>query len=357
LRRARFFGAIAALLAVYSAAMPAQTPYARIGVRVADTSGVAIADAELLLYDDVTRLSSAARTDSVGAARLTIAKPSSSLVLTARKLGYAVVSRRLDVRTDDSLFVEITLSHAITVLPRVGIDASRLPKDRQPFIDAAEIANDTRSILSLSDVMKKLRPDVTYQDRKCLPRHRGAPLMRGPIPATRRDELGEEVYVNGRWIPWEWDPGHLIHSEHIAEVRYVNCFDKSIEGLSEVPWPALYVTLKPGIGWDLKRGSFEDPNSRPTSRAASPVVQRRILGVFDNLTGDPISGVTVVDSGSGTWALTTATGTVDLAFLGAGTWTVYVRKPGYTEQRLSVRISPADSTPITLVLLKSNRRR
>ena len=84
-----------------------------------------------------------------------------------------------------------------------------------------------------------------------------APLVRGPIPATRDDLLKMEVYVNGRWVPPEWDPGHLIHSEHIAEVRYVDCFDKSMPGLPQLPWGALYVTLKPGIDWNLKRGSFE----------------------------------------------------------------------------------------------------
>ena len=62
--------------------------------------------------------------------------------------------------------------------------------------------------------------------------------------------------MNGRWIPPEWDPWNSISSDHIAEIRYVNCNDKSIPGLPERAWASVYVTLKPRIGWSLRTGSY-----------------------------------------------------------------------------------------------------
>jgi hypothetical protein len=44
-----------------------------------------------------------------------------------------------------------------------------------------------------------------------------------------------------------------IRSEHLAEVRYVNCWDTSMSGLGTNN--AIYIVLKPGIAWDWGRGS------------------------------------------------------------------------------------------------------
>jgi Carboxypeptidase regulatory-like domain len=86
---------------------------------------------------------------------------------------------------------------------------------------------------------------------------------------------------------------------------------------------------------------------------AKPAAYRhRLLGVFDELTGEPIAGVEVADSTSGTFATTTATGTVSLAFLPEGLSTLRIRKLGYAELHLPVVISPKDSLPITLTLGK-----
>jgi hypothetical protein len=79
----------------------------------------------------------------------------------------------------------------------------------------------------------------------------------------------------------------------------------------------------------------------------------RILGVYADDSGNPIAGVAVVDSASGTQALTTSTGTVDLGFLADGSWTMFIRKSGYVEQKILVEISATKLTPITVVLSKS----
>jgi len=88
--------------------------------------------------------------------------------------------------------------------------------------------------------------------------------------------------------------------------------------------------------------------ARVPAPSAQPVP--RILGVFDNATGEPVAGVQVVDMLTGTSALTTATGTVSLSFLSPGGSLVRIRKVGYALQTMSIPMSPSDTAPITVLL-------
>jgi hypothetical protein len=74
---------------------------------------------------------------------------------------------------------------------------------------------------------------------------------------------------------------------------------------------------------------------------------RRIIGVFDAEAGTPLEGVRIVDAFSGTYAMTTGTGTARLDFLtyrGAAAF-VELRKLGYEPKQIVV--SRADTVPIT----------
>lgn len=83
-----------------------------------------------------------------------------------------------------------------------------------------------------------------------------------------------------------------------------------------------------------------------------PAYRHRILGVF-NTEGKPMEGVEVTDLKSGTTALTTSTGTVTLAYLPEGGSDVRVRQVGYVPVTQFVRIGPADTTPVTVILISS----
>ncbi len=96
--------------------------------------------------------------------------------------------------------------------------------------------------------------------------------------------------------------------------------------------------------------------SAASAQAPTPSVQRvpkyraRVLGVFDDASGDPIDSVRVTDVVNGNSSLTTRTGTVSLIFLPDGGSLTRVQKIGYEAQTLMISISPTDTTPVTLVL-------
>lgn len=91
---------------------------------------------------------------------------------------------------------------------------------------------------------------------------------------------------------------------------------------------------------------------RPTPAQSSAVHTARILGTYDQSSGEPIEDVRVGDLLSGSYALTTKTGTVALSFLSEGGGFVRVQKIGYQVQTMFVAITPADTAPLTIVLAR-----
>ncbi len=175
-----------------------------------------------------------------------------------------------------------------------------------------------------------------------------------------------------------------ILPEHIEQIQYVDEFDNSIGKVGSNS--ALFIVLKEGIVYEPGRISYvRDPSARiPGLRAALPGVQTttspppslvglpgrdssmanpdsasalpryryRVLGLFDQDTGDVIEGARVVDVKTGTYANTSPTGTVSLIFLPEGGSLLRITKAGYEDLNLSVDIGPAAATPLTLLMKK-----
>jgi glucose/arabinose dehydrogenase len=95
---------------------------------------------------------------------------------------------------------------------------------------------------------------------------------------------------------------------------------------------------------------------RARPRAASlPRYRHRLLGAYEETTGNPIEGVEVMDVMSGTTDRTSQTGTVSLAFLPDGGSLVRLRKAGYATLTVTAGISPKETAPMTIVMKRSAR--
>ena len=81
-----------------------------------------------------------------------------------------------------------------------------------------------------------------------------------------------------------------------------------------------------------------------------PAYRARILGVFDVNSGEPIEGAQVTDILSRMSSVTTKTGTVSLIFLPDSGSMIRVQKIGYQASTMVVKISQADTVPITMLL-------
>ncbi len=91
-------------------------------------------------------------------------------------------------------------------------------------------------------------------------------------------------------------------------------------------------------------------SAQAAAGTALPRYRARLLGVYDETSGEPIEGVRVLDIATGTWAQTSTSGAVALFFLPDGGSLVRLQKIGYEVMTLPVAISPRDTTPLTIVM-------
>ena len=236
-----------------------------VHVRVTDSARAPLGGVEVTVVSDSARLVRFGHTDDAGQYTFSIAPENQHYRIAARHIGYVAVSRMLAVSGADTMAVELSLRAIATRLDTVRIAERPLPLAKQPFIGANEIASDTRSVLLLRDVVLKMRPDIDYQAYKCARMVIGS-VYPGPIPRSHivrmsrmPDPPRARVYVNGDWIPSEYDPWNGIYAEHIAQVMYVGCRDASIPGLPPSAFASVYVVLKNGFGWDYKSRSTQGP--------------------------------------------------------------------------------------------------
>ncbi len=92
----------------------------------------------------------------------------------------------------------------------------------------------------------------------------------------------------------------------------------------------------------------------PATSGAQRAGPSRIIGVYDSLTGAPMEGVRIRDVLNGTIAITTATGTANLAFLSykGETGIIDILKLGYRAEQ--VIVNRADTMPITYLLVRTH---
>ena len=284
----------------------------------------------------------------------------------------------------DTLTVLFSMNRIAQPLEAVRISAREDAARKSYYIDNEEIANSDRPLFTSVDIIEKLRPDMVWgragpggpcgkissvfvNGRRILQSPTAGTMAASrralaPGDARRRTSAGRTMVLDKYKVTGM--PAEIlsvIRPEHIAEMTYNDCFEKSVR--VNRGDNAAFVILKPGVGYDNEEGSYVIDGPAPRRRAERgapaestgvfPSWRVRILGVFDNESGESIEGAEVVDVVTGTTALTTKTGTVSLAFLPEGGSEVLVKKAGYKPLMIEVLISPRDTVPITLTMVKN----
>ncbi|HEY6825554.1 MAG TPA: carboxypeptidase regulatory-like domain-containing protein [Gemmatimonadaceae bacterium] len=368
------------MLAVAASAGRAQVaPTATLRVRVTDSLGTPLAGAEVSVVHGLAGVLARATTDERGVQALTIPRTGEDHELVVRRIGF----QRVDLFFNDTthtLAFDVRLRRVVATLDTVRVTANEDVRRKSYFIDAEAIEQSSRPIIDALDVVTKLRPDMIW-GRAGKPDALG---MHGPgwLPTARRAMISaarsggcppvQDVWVNGdrqRLVPIDplaarrrtGDAAAIspviatvlasIKPEHIAEMEYHPCTDHA-DDLPTRASNAIFVTLKPGIGYAPVTGSYVLASTSAPAVRADPALPLRILGVFDGESGEPIAGVHVVDAATGTYARTTITGTVSLGFMPAGNWRLSFEKAGYDSLSMPIVISARDTNPVTVILTR-----
>ena len=327
-----------------------------------------------------------ATTDDRGRAVLSLSgvTPDADYGLVVRKIGFVRADRFFRVNHDSIVF-DIVLQPVVRELEPVVVTAEQDLRRKSYHIDADEIEKSSAVLLDATDILAKIKPymicgrncspmastQVKSTVRKCPTLAFAPPRLKCPED-DKPPSIATNVWVNGRRIrlmpPDEMaiarqhgvlaglSPGSMtvlseIKPEHIAEMTYVDEMDSSVGLIGSEG--GLFIVLKPNVVYEPGRDSYvmEAP-PETTKPAALPAYRLRILGVFDGDSGEPIEGASVTDVTTGTYARTTGTGTVSLAFLPDGGTPLRITKAGYDDLTIGVEITPEKVDPITLVMVK-----
>lgn len=352
-----------------SAANAQRVDSVTVRLRVADTANRPVAGADVSVIHGLNDVRAAGVADANGTRVLRLARTNDAIEIVARRIGYARASVFV-TPASDTLSLDITLKPAPQTLATVKVTAQEDVKRRSYHVDADEIENSSRLIMNGMDVLTKLKPDIlSGRMPGCgvqsvwVNGKRIFNVLLDEMAVARLPRSPSRVRASGRRAVTAGSGGSVIDTiatimtsikpEHIAEMNYLDCFDNSMPGLHASS--ALYVVLKEGIGFEPGVGSYvADTKPNSATGAAMPAMlapyRKRLLGVFDLATGNPLQNVQVLDVARGTFAFTTATGSVSLVFLPEGTSMLRLHRDGYVDTTFTVTIEPSDTMPLTLVL-------
>jgi len=387
-------------------------PPLTINVRVVDSAAVALVGAEVTVVQGLNDTRANGTTDARGVASLTIANPDGSYQIIVRKIGLLREAEFFHARPGPLTF-QVVMHRAVQSLAPVEVNAREDVKRKSYFIDADEIAKHADELIDATDILKKLRPDMIC-GRSCSPLQAAGAATKAPVrkcptfafqprrtcPVVNdpNPSLAANVWVNGVWIRSiatdticqmgrrgilaGLSPGSMqvlceIQPEHIEQITYADEFNTSVGKPHSDS--AIYIVLKQGIAYEPGARSYVvDESAEPGKKGAAvrqvgvsrdsavaprdsavalPTYRYRLLGVFDQDTGDPIEGAHVTEVKSGDYVTTTATGTVSLIFLPEGSSLLKITRAGYQALDLSVDIGPNATTALTLLMKKTPERR
>jgi hypothetical protein len=267
----RSVGALLLICAAASERASAQAPPRRITVEVVgDSTQTVLPGSDVSLLAGDRRILAQGVTAASGRVSLMVgAATASSVAIVVRKIGYNAAEGVIAGWEGDTA-VRVVLSRQVQTLDGVVTNAMAYKKDYQ--IGAEEIAHTNRGLFNALIVLEKLRPLMLGDSfRLCGPSDKiwinGQRVMFGPLsmPTVGRGHVGGPPPMTAdRSAPTQlhadaddYNPRteilSTIRGEDIEEMHYLNCWARPPAGLRN---DALYITLKPGIAWDWKHGSY-----------------------------------------------------------------------------------------------------
>ncbi len=83
---------------------------------------------------------------------------------------------------------------------------------------------------------------------------------------------------------------------------------------------------------------------------SNPRAPLRIIGVYDETSGQPIPAVEISETATGTSVMTSTTGAANLGFIVPKGGEIRLRKIGFEEQTMTIAMGTADTMPITVIM-------
>lgn len=267
---------------IWSAALSGRPAFAQqsprpivVRVRVTGPDSLAVSGVAVTITGVAAAPIASATTDSAGRAALAFVRGDTLVRVGLRKIGYAPSVHDIVLTGTDTFSLAFALPANVQQLETVRTDQRRLSNDY--IIGAAEIAASTRPLLDAYDAIRLLRPqmlgdrlrDCPYvQDLWVNGRHQ--PLYPAEIiPFSDTPEITFEtargVREDGSGRPALRSSFPLSHASaayplahidprYIVEVRYTSCTMRPVAGPRSIN--ALFLSLKPGVGFDIKRGAY-----------------------------------------------------------------------------------------------------
>jgi len=245
-------------------------------VTVATPSGAPIAAVDLVISKSPIGAILAMQTSEAGLAIFKVERSNIRHAVLARKVGWTPNERPIELVEADSIRVSLQLEPAAAELTAIVVEA------RRPYyvLAASEIAASKRPVRDALEALQKLKPAMLYDRDRCPGEVVDNVWINGrrvlfmasntPILGGRSSRMIGNVRVRTQAGRASAEPPAVdsvlasIRVEHVQDIRLVNCWDTSLPGVGSNN--ALYVSLKPGVDWDWKRGSFIPDSLNPVRR-------------------------------------------------------------------------------------------
>ena len=247
-------------IAVTSSAVAQRGNRSVVRVFVVDSAGTAVTGADLTVVRGLNSVIAHGSTDQFGRATLGFASDDGEYDIVVRKIGYPRSDRVFERGSRDTLSLSIVISPPIAkTLDAVKVTAKQDIKTKVYSIDADAIAASTRPLFTAWDIITKLRPDMAGGRAPCGDERINLWVNGDRIRFVPTNEMAiaREHISRGQAVSGISDivfALYEIEPEHIAEMRFRDCFDTTVPDVGGSN--ALFIVLKPGVVYEPGVGSF-----------------------------------------------------------------------------------------------------